>query len=176
MCKHHTHSHEEDEATGVGRRNLLKASIAGGVALAAAGVAAGTAQADASPYADPAEPALHRPTSMPAAAPPRAHPRVKVFSRPRPLAGGAVTSDWPTFLGPTHDAVSPETKLLKDFVTETDGVLRGFLTRWLPQEGTVGSKTGPLHTIGRFRQTRDRRDQAFEPKFRQLAGLLGGLD
>jgi len=58
MCKHHNHSHDESETSEVGRRDLLKAGIAGGVALAAAGVAAGTAQADASPYADPAEPAL----------------------------------------------------------------------------------------------------------------------
>jgi nicotinamidase-related amidase len=58
MCKHHNHSHDENEAREVGRRDLLKAGIAGGVALAAAGAAAGTAQADASPYADPAEPAL----------------------------------------------------------------------------------------------------------------------
>ena len=58
MCKHHNHSHDENEAREVGRRDLLKAGIAGGVALAAAGAAAGTAQAGASPYADPAEPAL----------------------------------------------------------------------------------------------------------------------
>jgi len=58
MCKHHNHSHDENEAREVGRRDLLKAGIAGGVALAAAGGAAGTAQAGASPYADPAEPAL----------------------------------------------------------------------------------------------------------------------
>jgi outer membrane protein assembly factor BamB len=30
---------------------------------------------------------------------------------PRPLARDAVTSDWTSFLGPTHDAVSPETRL-----------------------------------------------------------------
>jgi outer membrane protein assembly factor BamB len=30
---------------------------------------------------------------------------------PKPLAPGAVTHDWPSFLGPTHDAVSTETKL-----------------------------------------------------------------
>jgi nicotinamidase-related amidase len=58
MCKHHNHSHDESETPDVGRRDLLKAGIAGGVALAAAGAAAGTAQAGASPYADPAEPAL----------------------------------------------------------------------------------------------------------------------
>jgi outer membrane protein assembly factor BamB len=30
---------------------------------------------------------------------------------PKPLSPGAVTSDWPSFLGPTHNAVSAETKL-----------------------------------------------------------------
>jgi nicotinamidase-related amidase len=54
----HKHPHDDSEAEGVGRRNLLKAGIAGGVALAAAGVSAGAAQAGESPYADPAEPAL----------------------------------------------------------------------------------------------------------------------
>jgi outer membrane protein assembly factor BamB len=31
--------------------------------------------------------------------------------RPKPLAKDAVTSDWPSFLGPSHNAVSAETKL-----------------------------------------------------------------
>jgi outer membrane protein assembly factor BamB len=31
--------------------------------------------------------------------------------RPKPLPPGAVTSDWPSFLGPSHNAVSAETKL-----------------------------------------------------------------
>jgi outer membrane protein assembly factor BamB len=33
------------------------------------------------------------------------------FSKPKPLATGAVTHDWPAFLGPTHNAVSTETRL-----------------------------------------------------------------
>jgi outer membrane protein assembly factor BamB len=33
---------------------------------------------------------------------------------PRPLASDAVTSDWPTFLGPTHDGVSTETNLNRE--------------------------------------------------------------
>ena len=64
MCMDHKHPHDDNEAEGVGRRNLLKASIAGSVALAAAGVGASAAQAGGdSPYADPAEPALP-PTGM----------------------------------------------------------------------------------------------------------------
>ncbi len=34
---------------------------------------------------------------------------------PKPLAKDAVVSDWPSFLGPNHNMVSPETKLLKSF-------------------------------------------------------------
>lgn len=34
---------------------------------------------------------------------------------PRSLASGAVTSDWSSFLGPTHNMQSPETKLLQTF-------------------------------------------------------------
>lgn len=34
---------------------------------------------------------------------------------PKPLAPGAVTSDWTSFLGPTHDGHCPETKLLKSW-------------------------------------------------------------
>jgi outer membrane protein assembly factor BamB len=35
----------------------------------------------------------------------------RVLSKPRPLAADAVTHDWPAFLGPTHNAVSTETRL-----------------------------------------------------------------
>ena len=34
-----------------------------------------------------------------------------VHRTPRPLAAGAVTHDWPSFLGPTHNSVSTETRL-----------------------------------------------------------------
>src|SRR5688500_14244889 len=37
---------------------------------------------------------------------------------PKPLSADAVTSDWPRFLGPTHNASSPETKLLKQWPKE----------------------------------------------------------
>ena len=40
-----------------------------------------------------------------------AHAQAVVHGTPKPLAGGAVTHDWPSFLGPTHDAVSTETQL-----------------------------------------------------------------
>ena len=38
-----------------------------------------------------------------------AQPRVP--SRPKPLAKDAVTHDWTSFLGPTHNAISTETRL-----------------------------------------------------------------
>ena len=47
---------------------------------------------------------------VPAAQP---NPDVTVHARPKPLPDGAVTHDWTSFLGPTHNAVSTETKLLK---------------------------------------------------------------
>ena len=40
---------------------------------------------------------------------------VHVHAAPKPLPAGAVTSDWPRFLGPTHNGISSETKLLKRF-------------------------------------------------------------
>src|SRR4051812_11457283 len=40
-----------------------------------------------------------------------AHAQSRVLAKPRTLAAGAVTHDWASFLGPTHNAVSTETKL-----------------------------------------------------------------
>jgi len=39
----------------------------------------------------------------------------RVHHAPKPLSDKAVTSDWPTFLGPNHDGTTPETPLLKQF-------------------------------------------------------------
>jgi outer membrane protein assembly factor BamB len=39
--------------------------------------------------------------------------QARVLRAPKPLSSGAVTSDWPSFLGPTHDAHSTETKLTR---------------------------------------------------------------
>jgi outer membrane protein assembly factor BamB len=38
-----------------------------------------------------------------------------VHAAPKPVARDAITSDWPCLLGPTHNEVSPETHLLKQF-------------------------------------------------------------
>lgn len=40
---------------------------------------------------------------------------VTFFTAPKPLAKGAVTEDWPCFLGPRHNGSSAETKLLHHF-------------------------------------------------------------
>src|SRR5580765_334897 len=37
--------------------------------------------------------------------------QTRVHRKPKPLAKGAVTQDWPAFLGPSHNATSTETKL-----------------------------------------------------------------
>src|SRR5215510_2697317 len=40
-----------------------------------------------------------------------AQAQTRLVTKPKPLPAGAVTHDWTTFLGPTHNAVSTETKL-----------------------------------------------------------------
>lgn len=37
--------------------------------------------------------------------------QARAFRKPKPLPTGAVTHDWPSFLGPSHNAVSTETRL-----------------------------------------------------------------
>src|SRR6187549_1497831 len=37
--------------------------------------------------------------------------QARFVTKPKPLPAGAVTHDWAAFLGPTHNAVSSETKL-----------------------------------------------------------------
>ncbi len=39
-------------------------------------------------------------------------PQVTVHRAPKPYPAGAVTADWPRFLGPLHNCTTPETKLL----------------------------------------------------------------
>ncbi|HXE52628.1 MAG TPA: PQQ-binding-like beta-propeller repeat protein [Tepidisphaeraceae bacterium] len=43
------------------------------------------------------------------------NPDATFHSPPAPLAPGAVTSDWPCLLGPTHNEVSVETHLIREF-------------------------------------------------------------
>lgn len=46
---------------------------------------------------------------------PATYPELRFHRAPKPLAEGAVTEDWPTFLGPRRDAHSRETKLLREW-------------------------------------------------------------
>ena len=68
-----------------------------------------------STHADDVDPAPPRVNTLPVAtAPgPKDYDRVTFHGVPKPLPAGAVTHDWKWFLGPTHNGVSTETKLLK---------------------------------------------------------------
>jgi len=68
--------------------------------------------AHAAEFSDPAPPVL-APLKEMAAPEAVANPDVKVHAKPKALPAGAVTHDWLSFIGPTHNAVSTETKLLK---------------------------------------------------------------
>ena len=48
-----------------------------------------------------------------ALSPVRAFGQARVLRKPKPLPRGAVTSDWASFLGPSHNAVSAETRLTR---------------------------------------------------------------
>ncbi len=68
----------------------------------------------AAPFSDPAPPT---PATLPSidSPLPSAQPELTFHAPPKPLPPGAVTQDWPCFLGPNHNAISDETKLLKSF-------------------------------------------------------------
>ena len=73
-----------------------------------------SAQAAEKQFKDPAPPEVNDLKPIAAAAPAE-HPAVTVHRQPKPLPAGAVTHDWKSFLGPTHNAVSTETKLAKSW-------------------------------------------------------------
>lgn len=68
-----------------------------------------------SSHTDPAPPRFNSGPGSMRLLPARRHPRVRFYRDPRPLAPDAVAGDWPGFLGPTRDGVSPETNLLETF-------------------------------------------------------------
>jgi outer membrane protein assembly factor BamB len=86
------------------------------LAVAAFGWSAWTLHGEAQDraFADPAPPAVEKPAAVepPAARP---NPEVHFHAKPKPLPKGAVTHDWTSFLGPSHNAVSTETRLLKQW-------------------------------------------------------------
>jgi outer membrane protein assembly factor BamB/dienelactone hydrolase len=64
---------------------------------------------------DPAAPVFHpKPADLRQPEPVKC-PRTVLFHKPRALAKDAVVSDWPNFLGPTHDGISPETGIMDHF-------------------------------------------------------------
>jgi len=65
-------------------------------------------------FRDPRPPKIQK-TSNTEPPAPRPHPDVTFHGKPKPLPQGAVTHNWTSFLGPTHNAVSTETKLLREF-------------------------------------------------------------
>jgi len=68
--------------------------------------------AEPGPFTDPAPPSAVLATNAAAPAP-QEFPGLTFHAAPKPLPAGAVTHDWPCFLGPTHNAISTETKLLQ---------------------------------------------------------------
>ena len=65
-------------------------------------------------FTDPSPPTVNQlePVDPPL---PRPHPRVRFHHAPKQLQAGAVARDWTSFLGPSHNGVSDETRLLKKF-------------------------------------------------------------
>ncbi len=68
-------------------------------------------------YIDPSVPSVSEIKPVPPP-PPSRNSSVKFHRKPNPLASGAVTNDWPCFLGPTHNGISSETKLLKTWTQD----------------------------------------------------------
>ncbi len=64
---------------------------------------------------DPAPPRLSPKPASALARSARKNIRCTLYRSPGPLAHDAVTSDWPNFLGPAHNGISPETRLLERF-------------------------------------------------------------
>lgn len=110
---------------------------------------ASAASAQPGAFKDPAPPAVQAtPPIKPAA--PRANPEVRFHAKPKPLASGAVTHDWTSFLGPTHNAVSTETKLAKSWPASGPPLV------WEFRKGTgyssaaiAGERLLYLHRVGR---------------------------
>lgn len=65
-------------------------------------------------FQDPRPPQVHR-LDRGEPARPKPYERVTLHGSPKPLPPTAITGDWPSFLGPTHNAVSQETHLLNEW-------------------------------------------------------------
>ena len=122
----------------------VRRKIAAALALAAVSAIA----ADVKKYRDPKPPVVEklRPVPVPAA---QKNPAVKYHAEPKRLASGAVTHDWTSFLGPTHNGMSTETKILHKW---PDG---GPKLVWEMEKGTSytspaisGDRLVYLHRVG----------------------------
>ena len=101
-----------------------------------------------SAFAIPAPPAVRKATGSQAPGL-QPHPDVTFHGPPRPLPTGAITHDWTSFLGPTHNAVSTETRLLKELPEQGPPLV------WELNKGTsytspaiVGDRLIYLHRVG----------------------------
>jgi outer membrane protein assembly factor BamB len=80
-------------------------------------------------FTDPAPPAVSKLDPQPAAIA-KDNPDATFHAAPKALARGAVTHDWTGFLGPSHNLVSTETKLLDRFPAGGPAVI------WEAKRGT----------------------------------------
>jgi|GEM_PF-29663 len=98
-------------------------------------------------FRDPKAPKRRLPA--PQSPEPRPHPDVTFHRAPKPLSASAVTHDWTSFLGPTHNAISTETELLAHFPETGPSLV------WEMQTGTgytspaiAGDRLVYLHRVG----------------------------
>jgi outer membrane protein assembly factor BamB len=99
-------------------------------------------------FHDPAPPVLNTLPSV-AIPKPERNADVKFHTKPKPLPAGAVTHDWTSFLGPTHNAVSTETKLLHSWTKSGPTLV------WEMKKGTgysspaiSGDRLVMIHRVG----------------------------
>lgn len=65
-------------------------------------------------FTDPNPPTVHELKALSAPSP-VSQPELSFHQPPKPLPENAVTEDWTDFLGPSHNAISRETRLLSEF-------------------------------------------------------------
>jgi outer membrane protein assembly factor BamB len=92
---------------------MLVRPLLGLIAVTIVGGIARSAEIAPATFTDPAPPTVQAAADVPAPAA-QSNADVTFHAAPKRLPNGAVTSDWPWFLGPTHNAVSTETKLVDD--------------------------------------------------------------
>ena len=100
------------------------------------------------PFTDPAPPEV-QPVSNGPGPVAKPHPSVKFHGKPKPLPAGAVSHDWKSFLGPNHNPISTETKLLKNLPEDGPPLV------WELEKGTsytspaiAGDRLVYVHRVG----------------------------